>query len=83
MFAFLGVMNPIVCTTEINAKQEYDSGMRVFEIGTKEEFNYRRRQIQEAVRRCQLENRYNIGGGKEENGRRNPLSVSTRKRRIT
>lgn len=62
MFAFLGVMNPIVCTTEINAKQEYDSGMRVFEIGTKEEFNHRRRQIQEAVRRCQLENRYNIGG---------------------
>ncbi len=62
MYAFLGVMNPIVCTTEINSKQSYDSGMRCFDIGTKEEFNYRRRQIQEAVKRCQIENRYSDGG---------------------
>lgn len=62
LFAFLGVMNPIVCTTDIKAKQEYDSGMRCFEIGTKEEFNYRRRQIQEAVKRCQINNRYSVGG---------------------
>lgn len=62
LFAFLGVMNPIICTTEIKAKQEYDSGMRMFEIGTKEEFNHRRIQIQEAVKRCQVENRYNVGG---------------------
>lgn len=62
MFAFLGVMNPIICTTEVNAKNEYDSGYKFYEIGTKEEFNYRRRQIQEAVRRCQTNNRYSVGG---------------------
>lgn len=62
MYAFLGVLNPIVCTTDVNAYKEYDSGMKVFEIGTKEEFNYRRRQIQEAVRRCQIDNRYSAGG---------------------
>ncbi|MBR5728593.1 MAG: hypothetical protein IKX61_00060 [Prevotella sp.] len=62
MFAFLGVMNPIICTTEVNAKNEYDSGYKFYEIGTKEEFNYRRRQIQEAVRRCQINNKYSVGG---------------------
>lgn len=62
MYAFLGVFNPIVCTTEVNAKQAYDSGMKVFEIGTEEEFNHRRKQIQEAVKRCQINNRYSVGG---------------------
>lgn len=62
LFAFLGVLNPIICTCEVNSKQAYDSGMKCFEIGTKEEFNYRRRQIQEAVKRCQVENRYTKGG---------------------
>ena len=61
LYAFLGVMNPIVCTCDVRAAREYDSGMKVFEIGTKEEFNYRRRQIQEAVRRCQIDNRYSSG----------------------
>lgn len=62
LYAFLGVMNPVVCTCEVDAYRAYDSGMKVWEIGTKEEFNYRRRQIQEAVRRCQLNNRYAVGG---------------------
>lgn len=62
LYAFLGVITPIICTTEVQAAQEYDSGMKIFEIGTKEEFNYRRRQIQEAVRRCQINNRYSVGG---------------------
>lgn len=62
LFAFLGVMNPIICTCDVRAAKEYDSGMKFFEIGTKEEFNYRRRQIQEAVRRCQINNRYSVGG---------------------
>ena len=62
MYAFLGVMNPIVCTCDVRAAQGYDSGMKVFEIGYKEEFNYRRRQIQEAVRRCQESNLYCVGG---------------------
>ena len=62
MYAFLGIMNPIVCTTDVRAKQEYDSGMKTYEIGTAEEFHYRRRQIQDAVRRCQINNRYSVGG---------------------
>ena len=62
MYAYLGVMNPIICTCDVRAAKEYDSGYKWFEIGTKEEFNYRRRQIQEAVRRCQINNRYSNGG---------------------
>lgn len=62
LYAFLGVFNPIVCTTEINAYREEDSGYKVFKVGTEEEFNYRRRQIQEAVKRCQINNRYSVGG---------------------
>lgn len=62
LYAFLGVMNPIVCTCDVRAAKEYDSGMKTFEIGTADEFNYRRRQIQEAVRRCQINNRYSVGG---------------------
>lgn len=62
LFAFLGVMNPVICTCDIRAYKVYDSGYKWFEIGTKEEFNYRRRQIQEAVRRCQINNRYTTGG---------------------
>lgn len=62
MFAYLGVMNPIICTCDVRAAKEYDSGYRWFEIGTKEEFNYRRRQIQDAVRRCQINNLYSTGG---------------------
>ena len=62
MYAYLGVMNPIVCTCDVRAAKEYDSGYKWFEIGTKEEFNYRRRQIQEAVHRCQINNRYSDGG---------------------
>jgi hypothetical protein len=62
MYAYLGVMNPVICTCDVRAAKEYDSGYKWFEIGTKEEFNYRRRQIQEAVRRCQVENLYNNGG---------------------
>lgn len=62
LYAYLGVMNPIICTCDVRAKHEYDSGYKWFEIGTKEEFNYRRRQIQDAVRRCQINNRYSVGG---------------------
>lgn len=62
LYAFLGVMNPIVYAVGIKAKQIYDSGMRTFNIGTAEEFNHRRRQIQEAVKRCQINNRYSVGG---------------------
>ena len=62
MYAYLGVMNPVICTCDVRAAKEYDSGYKWFEIGTAEEFNHRRRQIQEAVRRCQVNNRYSTGG---------------------
>lgn len=62
LFAYLGIMNPIIYTVNIKVKCGQDNGYHVFEIGTKEEFNYRRRQIQEAVKRCQIENRYAVGG---------------------
>jgi transposase len=52
LLATLDVMTPIVAVI----------GSKRYEIGTKEEFTYRRMQIQEAVRRCQIENRYNNGG---------------------
>lgn len=62
LMAFLGVQNPITYCVSIKAKNDYDSGMKVFTIGTEEEFNHRRRQIQEAVKRCQTNNRYAKGG---------------------
>lgn len=61
LYAFLGVVNPIVCTADIATSDDY-SRMKVFEIGTEEEFNHRRRQIQEAVRRCMIDSRYAVGG---------------------
>lgn len=67
MYAYLGVMNPVICTCDVRAAKEYDSGYKWWEIGTKEEFNYRRRQIQEAVRRCQVNNRYSTGGKGRKN----------------
>ena len=63
LVGILDVMTPIRCTCDVKAFKDYDSGSKCFEIGNKEEFNYRRRQIQEAVRRCQINNKYN-GGGK-------------------
>ena len=62
LYAFLSNDVPITCTLSINAKNDYDSGEKKIEIGTKEEFLYRRTQIQAAVRRCQKECRYNLGG---------------------
>jgi len=62
LYAYLDVMTPIVCTCDVRAAKEYDSGYKWFEIGTREEFLYRRTQIQEAVRRCQTNNKYSVGG---------------------
>ena len=67
LFARLDVDVPIVASTDIKAKQAYDSGMRKFEIGNKEEYLHRRLQIQAAVRRCQINNKYSTGGhGRKE-----------------
>jgi hypothetical protein len=104
LFAFLGVFNPIVYTTDVNVhdnlsaiiqknklkkqmqilnsandyslskdfskaikeeKELVKSDLKkyvVYTIGNEEEFNHRRRQIQEAVKRCQINNRYSVGG---------------------
>ena len=29
MFAYLGVMNPVICTCDVRAAKEYDSGIKV------------------------------------------------------
>lgn len=50
--AFLSISNPIVA--------HFDT--RIKEIGTKEEFLYRRVQIQEARKRAQINARYSVGG---------------------
>ena len=62
LYARLGIANPIICACDVRAAKEFDSGIKWFEIGTAEEFLYRRRQIQEALRRCQTNCRYNKGG---------------------
>ena len=62
LFAYLDVETPIVCSTDVKAKNGYDSRLKWFEIGNKEEYLHRRIQIQAAVRRCQINNRYTNGG---------------------
>ena len=63
LYAFLGVFEPIVCTTEVTESLDALGGAyKVWKIGTEEEFNHRRRQIQEAVKRCQINNKYSVGG---------------------
>ena len=68
MYAMLSHVVPIRAVTTQNVKnfnpmKAEPSKVNVFfEIGTKEEFLYRRRQIQEALRRCQVGSRYAAGG---------------------
>lgn len=50
--AYLSVVNPIVAHV----------GEKIFEIGNKEEYLYRRLQIQAALRRAQINARYSKGG---------------------
>lgn len=54
-YAILSVANPIVA--------QIDDSKWTYEIGTMEEFMYRRRQIQEALKRAQINAKYS-GGGK-------------------
>ena len=62
IYAYLGIANPIVYCLNIKAKNEFDSGIKFFKIGTKDDFLGRRIEIQNAVRRCQINNRYTVGG---------------------
>ena len=61
LYAFLGVLNPICCFVSDSPDNDL-SKMKIYEIGTREEFNYRRRQIQESLRRLQAESKYSKGG---------------------
>lgn len=61
LYAYLGINHPIQCL--LNAKcDDIHSRQRWIEIGTAEEFLYRRVQIQEALKRCQKACKYNTGG---------------------
>lgn len=62
MYAFLGVGTPIICSTDVNAKEERDSGMKVWRIGSKEQFLHQRLSIQAGLRRCQATCKYSRGG---------------------
>lgn len=62
IYAYLGIANPIIYCRNVKAKNEFDSGVKFFKIGTKKEFLDRRIEIQNAVRRCQINNRYAKGG---------------------
>lgn len=52
--AILGIAHPIVA--------QADGDDNTYEIGTAQEFLYRRRQIQEGLRRAQINAKYSIGG---------------------
>lgn len=62
MTAYLDVETPIVCSSDVKAKQKIDSGEHQIHIGTKEEFLHRRIQIQASLRRAQIAGRYCKGG---------------------
>lgn len=62
LYAILSVENPIIYSCDKKAKEGVLPGVRFSTIGTKDEFMYRRIQIQAAVRRCQVNNKYAVGG---------------------
>lgn len=62
IYAYLGIANPIVYSCNVKAENIFDAEVQFFKIGSKEEFIYRRQQIQAAVRRCQINNKYTKGG---------------------
>ena len=74
LYAYLGIKHPIVCSYDIKAKNGYDSGLKWTNIGTAEEFLYRRVQIQQAVKRCQISCKYSKGG----HGRKRKLQALER-----
>lgn len=61
LYAYLGIHNPIVCSTEVCTPYERNQ-TKVWEISTSEEFFHKRRQIQESLRRAQITAKWNKGG---------------------
>lgn len=74
MYCYLGLAHPIEYVYEVQAKNIYDSGAKWSHIGTAEEFLYRRVQIQAAMKRCQVNCRYSVGG----KGRKRKLQALNR-----
>ena len=62
MFCYLGLAHPIEYNYEVQAKNIFDSGVQWCSIGTAEQFLYRRVQIQQAMKRCQMNCRWTKGG---------------------
>lgn len=62
MFCYLGLLYPIQYLYENKADSIFDSGVQFGTIGSAEEFIYRRTQIQAALRRCQKDSRWSLGG---------------------
>ena len=62
MYCYLGIEHPITYNYEVYAKNIFDSGVKWVNIGNKEEFVYRRVQIQAKLKRCQMNCKYSKGG---------------------
>lgn len=62
MYCYLGLEYPLQYNCESEVKGIDDTGVKWQTIGTKEEFLYRRTQIQAAMRRCQINCRWTKGG---------------------
>ena len=74
LFCYLDVNHPIKCLVNKQYSDEDSKSYKWITIGSAEEFLYRRRQIQEAVRRCQVDCQYNTGG----KGRKRKLQALNR-----
>lgn len=62
MYCYLGINHPIEYNYNLEAKNIFDSGTKWCSIGTKEEFLFRRVQIQAAMKRCQKYCKFSKGG---------------------
>ena len=62
MYCYLGLTHPIIYNYEVQAKNIFDNGVKWCNIGDAEQFLYRRVQIQQAMKRCQINCRWSKGG---------------------
>lgn len=62
VYAYLGIAHPIQCMLDEKCTDIYNKDARWINIDSAENFLHRRVQIQEALRRCQANCKYNKGG---------------------
>ncbi len=74
IYAYLGIHHPIRCLVNAQCDNIKDKKARWLDIGTADEFVYRRVQIQQALSRCQQDCRYSRGG----HGRKRKLQAIER-----